>query len=37
MKSNLDMVSEPLEISSDTVADLHARWDKYSDGWEQRG
>lgn len=37
MRSNLKMVSEPLSVSESTVADLHARWDKYSDGWEQRG
>ena len=33
MRSNLEMVSEPLGVSESTVADLHARWDKYSDGW----
>lgn len=37
MKSNLDMVSRPLDISESTIADLHARWDKLSEGWEQRG
>ncbi len=37
MKANLEMVSEPLGVSESTVADLYARWDKYSDGWEQRG
>lgn len=37
MKSNLEMVSQPLGVSDATVADLHARWDKLSDGWEQRG
>ncbi|MCZ6538909.1 MAG: aldo/keto reductase [Chloroflexi bacterium] len=37
MKSNLEMVSKPLGVSDSTVADLHARWDKHSDGWEQRG
>ncbi|MDA1279769.1 MAG: aldo/keto reductase [Chloroflexi bacterium] len=37
MQSNLDMVTEPFGVSSSTVADLHARWDKLSEGWEQRG
>jgi len=37
MKSNLEMVSEPLGVTEDTVSDLHARWDKFADGWEQRG
>ncbi|MDP6667347.1 MAG: aldo/keto reductase [Dehalococcoidia bacterium] len=37
MQSNLDMVSKPLGVSESTVADLHARWDRFSDGWEQRG
>ncbi len=37
MKSNLEMVSQPFGISDSTVDDLHARWDKLSDGWEQRG
>ena len=37
MKSNLEMVSAPLGVSESTVSDLHARWDKLSAGWEQRG
>jgi len=37
MKSNLEMVSEPLGVTEATVSDLHARWDKFADGWEQRG
>jgi len=37
MKSNLEMVSNPLGVSDATVSDLHARWDKLSSGWEQRG
>jgi len=37
MKSNLEMVSEPLGVTDATVSDLHARWDKFADGWEQRG
>jgi len=37
MKSNLEMVSDPLGVSDATVSDLHARWDKLSAGWEQRG
>ena len=37
MKSNLEMVSEPLGVTDSTVSDLHARWDKFADGWEQRG
>jgi aryl-alcohol dehydrogenase-like predicted oxidoreductase len=37
MKSNLEMVAQPLDVSDTTVADLHARWDKLSSGWEQRG
>jgi hypothetical protein len=37
MKSNLEMVAEPLGVADATVNDLHARWDKLSDGWEQRG
>ncbi len=37
MRSNLDMVSSPLDVSGATVADLHARWDKLADGWEQQG
>ena len=37
MKSNLEMVSEPFSITDATVSDLHARWDKFADGWEQRG
>ena len=37
MKSNLEMVRDPLTLSDATVADLHARWDKYDDDWEQRG
>ena len=37
MKSNLEMVSQPMGISESTVTDLHARWDKLSSGWDQRG
>jgi aryl-alcohol dehydrogenase-like predicted oxidoreductase len=37
MKSNLEMVAQPLGVSDATVDDLHARWDKLSSGWEQRG
>ena len=37
MKSNLEMVEQPLGVSDATVSDLHARWDKLSAGWEQRG
>ena len=37
MKSNLEMVSEPLGVTEATVSDLHARWDKFAFGWEQRG
>jgi hypothetical protein len=37
MKSNLEMVAQLLGVSDATVADLHARWDKLSSGWEQRG
>lgn len=37
MQSNLEMVSQPLGVSDATVSDLHSRWDKLSDGWEQRG
>ncbi|MBT7078752.1 MAG: aldo/keto reductase [Chloroflexi bacterium] len=37
MKSNLEMVSEPLGVTEATVSDLHARWDKFAVGWEQRG
>jgi hypothetical protein len=37
MKSNLEMVSQPMGISDSTVTDLHARWDKLSSGWDQRG
>jgi aryl-alcohol dehydrogenase-like predicted oxidoreductase len=37
MKSNLEMVSKPMGISDATVSDLHARWQKLSAGWEQRG
>ena len=37
MKSNLEMVSSPLGVSDATVSDLHARWDKLSSGWVQRG
>ncbi len=36
MKSNLEMVSEPLGVTEATVDDLHARWQKLSSGWEQR-
>jgi aryl-alcohol dehydrogenase-like predicted oxidoreductase len=32
MKSNLEMVSDPLGVSDATVSDLHARWDKLSAG-----
>jgi hypothetical protein len=31
------MVAQPLGVSDATVDDLHARWDKLSSGWEQRG
>jgi len=37
MQSNLEMVARPLGVTDATVADLHARWDKHSDGWVQRG
>jgi aryl-alcohol dehydrogenase-like predicted oxidoreductase len=37
MKSNLEMVSKPMGISDATVSDLHARWQKLSSGWQQRG
>ncbi|MDG0865818.1 aldo/keto reductase [Candidatus Lucifugimonas marina] len=37
MRSNLEMVAQPLGVSEATVQDLHARWDKLSAGWEQRG
>ena len=37
MGANLEMVAKPFGISSSTVADLHSRWDEYSQGWEQRG
>ena len=37
MKSNLEMVSDALGVSDTTVSDLHARWDKLSSGWDQRG
>jgi hypothetical protein len=37
MKSNLEMVSQPMGITDATVADLHSRWAKLSAGWEQRG
>lgn len=37
MKSNLEMVSQPLGVTEATVSDLHTRWDKLSAGWEQRG
>lgn len=37
MQSNLEMVAQPLGVSEATVEDLHARWDKLSAGWEQRG
>ncbi len=37
MKSNLEMVSEPMGITDATVHDLHDRWQKLSVGWEQRG
>ena len=37
MKSNIEMVSEPMNVSEATVSDLHSRWEKHSDGWVQRG
>ena len=37
MQSNLEMVSNPMGITDATVSDLHARWQKLSSGWEQRG
>ena len=37
MKSNLEMVSQPMGISDATVTDLHTRWDNLSSGWDQRG
>jgi len=37
MKSNLEMVSKPLGVTDATVDDLHARWQKLSSGWEQKG
>ena len=37
MKSNLEMVAQPLGVSESTVTDLHDRWQKLSDSWEQRG
>ena len=37
MEANLEMVAEPLGVTDATVYDLHARWDKFADGWEQRG
>ncbi len=37
MQSNLELVSSSISISKSTVSDLHNRWDKFADGWDQQG
>lgn len=37
LKSNVELVSNDLPISADAVAELHDRYDRLSEDWEQRG
>lgn len=37
LTSNIEMMSNRLPISSESVAALHDRYDRLSDNWEQRG
>ena len=37
LESNVEMMNSRLPISDATVTELHARYDRVGDGWEQRG
>ena len=37
LESNIQLVSEQLPIADETITELHARYDRHSNNWEQRG